>query len=400
MTTQRRDTRRREPPRPERPEPLRPEVFDEIAPKVDADAPRAAIPPAARREVAAALGVLRASLEELASALILVSERQERNYELWGTATVLAGWIREDDASLDQFVAVYGIEASDQPHKLRSALLGGVRGGLRGTLADLIDLAVLAQQAELAWTVVFQGAKELGDKALLQAASMGRNHAERAVRWIRTQVDHTAPEALAVGQDTISSATGSMPKGPDRVSAIPDPVWAPLAAGLLVLVTGAIGLLVGRPWLLPSLGPTAVLAAEMPGHPAARVWNTIVGHLGGLLAGFTALMLAGAFDDPVVMVDHVLTPQRVLASVAAIALTVLAGALLRASHPPAAATTLLVTLGALRTLEDAVNLMAGVVVIAGLASVLREVRTHRVTPGERMAPHDSLVRRFLRPRAG
>jgi hypothetical protein len=359
-----------------------------------------ALAPGARDQVAAYLGVLRASLRELSSALVLVAERHERNYEIWGTATVLAGWIHEDDASLDPFVARYGIRDSDQPHKIRAALLGGVRGGLHGLLADLTDLSVLAEQVDMAWTVVYQGAKELEDQGLLEAAGPGRGHAERAIRWIRTEVDHTAPEALAVGASTSGSIAASMPKGPDRIASIPDPVWGPLASGLIVLVAGAVSLLVGRPWLLPSLGPTAVLAGEMPAHPVTRAWNTIVGHFGGLLAGAIGVVVAGAATQPVVLVDHVITPPRVLASLIAIALTVLVGALLRASHPPAAATTLLVTLGSLKTLDDAVNLMAGVLVVTAVAALLRDVRIHRVAPGERMAPRDSYVRRFLRSRVG
>ncbi len=169
-----------------------------------------------------------------------------------------------------------------------------------------------------------------------------------------------------------------------------------MVSGLLILITGAFSLLAGRPWLLPSLGPTAVLAGEMPAHPVTRAWNTIVGHAGGLLAGFAGVLIAGAMNDPVVLVDHVLTPGRVLASVIAMALTVLAGGLLRASHPPAAATTLLVSLGSLQTPLDAANLLVGVVIIAVAAAVLREVRTDRVTPAERLAPADSRVRRFLR----
>jgi HPP family len=369
------------------------------APPPSAPKPKA-LAPEAKQQVAAYLGVLRPSLRELASALILVAERHERNYEIWGTATVLAGWIHEDDTSLDPFVERYGIHESDQPHKIRAALLGGVRGGLHGLLADLTDLSVLAEQVEMAWDVVYQGAKELEDEGLLEATGPARGHAERAIRWIRTQVHHTAPEALAVGADTSGSIAASLPKGPDRISAIPDPVWSPVVTGTLMLVVGALSLLVGRPWLLPSLGPSAVLAAEMPAHPVTRAWNTIVGHFGGLVAGAIGVILAGAATQPVVLVDHVLTPQRVLASVIAIALTVLVGALLRASHPPAAATTLLVSLGSLRTIDDAVNLMAGVLVLTAVAAVLRDVRMQRTAPGERMAPRDSYVRRFLRTRVG
>jgi hypothetical protein len=37
-----------------------------------------------------------------------------------------------------------------------------------------------------------------------------------------------------------------------------------------------------------------------------------------------------------------------------------------------------------------------VVLVTVAAALFREVRIHRVTPAERMAPDDSLVRRFLR----
>jgi hypothetical protein len=384
------------------PKPTEPEGKTTRGPKAPPDVatPPKALPPAARDHVASYLGILRASLRELSSALILVAERHERNYEIWGTATVIAGWIRDDDALLDPFVRRYGIHDSDQPHKIRAALLGGVRGGLHGLLADLTDLAVLAEQVEMAWTVIYQGAKELEDIGLQEASGTGRGHAERAIRWIRTQVDHTAPEALATGASTSGSIAASLPKGPDRIASIPDPVWSPLVSGLLVLVVGAAGLLVGRTWLLPSLGPTAILAGEMPAHPVTRAWNTIVGHFGGLIAGAIGVLVAGAGSQPVVLADHVLTPPRVIASFIAIALTAVLGGVLRASHPPATATTLLVSLGSLRTFDDAVNLMAGVLLIAVVAALLRDVRTHRVTPGERMAPRDSYVRRFLRSRVG
>jgi hypothetical protein len=354
------------------------------------------VPATIKDQVAGSLGGLKGSLEVLADALIVVAERHERNFEINGTATVLAGWMRQDIERLGPSIERYGIAENDQPRKLRAAVLGGVRGGLAGLIADLTDLSVLASQVDMAWTVVFQGAKELQDDGLLAAAREGRNQTERVVRWVRTQVDHTAPEALAVGADPDSSAMASLPKGPDRVSAIPDPVWGPLASGFLVLVTGLLALLAGRPWLLPSLGPSAVLAGEMPAHPVTRTWNMTVGHVGGLLAGFIGVFLTGSFNDPIVLVDHVLTPGRVLASVIAIALTVLVGALLRASHPPAAATTLLVTLGSLRTATDGANLLIGVLVLAILAAMVREIRLHPITPAERMAPRDSLVRRFLR----
>ena len=40
---------------------------------------------------------------------------------------------------------------------------------------------------------------------------------------------------------------------------VPDPIWGPLAVGSMMLGVGSIALAAGRPWLFPSLGPTAFL---------------------------------------------------------------------------------------------------------------------------------------------
>jgi hypothetical protein len=352
-----------------------------------------------RPGVARALGIAQSATAQLKLALVLAAERHERDYEIAQTSTVLAGWIQADHDSLARFIERYGVVGSDQPQKVRAALLGGVRTGAGGLIADLTDLSLLAEQAKVSWTVLVQGAKELHDADLQTAAAAAREHAQRTIAWLRTQIKHTAPEALAVRPDIGDETAASIPRGMDRLASIPDPIWGPLASGALIAVVGAVGLLVGRPWLLPSLGPSAFLAAEMPAHPVTRPWNTVVGHAGGLLAGFAGVLLAGAAGSPSVLGDHVLVAPRVLAAIIAIALTAILGAILAASHPPAAATTLLVALGSIKTLEDSINLMAGVVVIAIAGELFREARTRRVAPAERLAPRESLVRRYLRPGA-
>jgi hypothetical protein len=122
----------------------------------------------------------------------------------------------------------------------------------------------------------------------------------------------------------------------------------------------------------------------MPAHPSTRVYNIVAGHLLGLAAGIVAVWATGAAAAPVVLETGVLTGARVGASVLAIAVTLLATLALEASHPPAAATTLLVALGSLRTPADALNLGLGALVIALAGVVLRRVRlgqwpTRRVT---------------------
>ena len=131
-------------------------------------------------------------------------------------------------------------------------------------------------------------------------------------------------------------------------------------------------------------------------HPTARAWNTVVGHAGGLLAGFAAVAILGAWSAPTVLGDHRLEPVRVAAAVIAIGLTVGAGFLLRAPHPPAAATTLLVALGSIATLESALVVMGGVLIVAAVGELLRRLRMERAAPGERMGPGDSVLARRLR----
>lgn len=156
---------------------------------------------------------------------------------------------------------------------------------------------------------------------------------------------------------------------------IPDIVWAPIVAGLLMLIAGLLGLAFRQPWLFPSLGPTAFLQAEQPKQPTARFYNTLVGHLHGLAAGLLAVTLLGAATAPPVLSTGELTPVRVWASVLAIALNMLLGFLLKASHPPAAATTLLVSLGGFKpTVSDVTHVVIGVAIVAIAGEALRQIR--------------------------
>ncbi|HEY9621690.1 MAG TPA: HPP family protein [Crinalium sp.] len=78
---------------------------------------------------------------------------------------------------------------------------------------------------------------------------------------------------------------------------------------------------------------------------SARFYNTVVGHFLGLGSGYLAIALLHANSAPAVLATHHLTAPRVWAAVLAVAFNMLGRILLNASHPPAAATTLLVALG-------------------------------------------------------
>ncbi|MFL5778636.1 MAG: HPP family protein, partial [Chloroflexota bacterium] len=295
-------------------------------------------PDGARRQVAHYLGVVAATEEQLRDALILVAERHERNYEISRGATVLAIWSSEHVTQLERQRARYGRVPSEAAELLRSALLGGARIGVVGELDDICDLAVLAQKAEMTWTIVIQGAHELHDDELLDVASTARDQARRQIAWLRTTIEHEAPDAIAVVPDWSGQLAATVPKRPEAVAAVPDLVWGPIAAAGLILLVGLVGLVIGRPWLLPSLGPSAALIALSPAHPTARLWNTLVGHLLGIVAGFAGIALAGAALAPSPLLQGDLVPSRVIAATIAVALTLLLGALARATHAPATAT--------------------------------------------------------------
>jgi hypothetical protein len=354
------------------------------------------VPPAVRRQVAHYLGAIRATESELRDALVLVAERHERNQEFSTGVTTLALWSADHLRWLEPVIGQYGAQPYEQAALLRSALLGGARGGAVGELADACDLAALVQHADMLWTVLIQGARELRDDELLDLASRARDHSRRQMAWLTTMVEHEAPDAIAIVPDEAGQLKATLPLHPTSIASIPDPIWAPITGGLLLAVVGLLGVLAGQPWLVPSLGPTAVLIAATPGHPTSRAWNTVVGHAGGLVAGFVAVAVLGAAGAPTVLADHQLVGVRVAAAALAVGLTMAIGFLLRAGHPPAAATTMLVALGAISAPQDAAIVFAGVVLTATLGEGLRHFRRIRKTPAERRAPRGSLASQRLR----
>ena len=98
------------------------------------------------------------------------------------------------------------------------------------------------------------------------------------------------------------------------------------------------------PFAFPSLGPTAFLFFFSPKLPASSPRNTFMGHSFGIFAGWFSLVIFGLLDDPNVLVGG-FTWQRVLAAGLSLGLTCGLMAIFACPHPPAGATTLIVSLG-------------------------------------------------------
>lgn len=175
---------------------------------------------------------------------------------------------------------------------------------------------------------------------------------------------------------TASTRFGTAMRRAGHTSAtMPDSVWVPVVSGTLILAAGAMSLATKRPWLFPALGPTALLIAVNPGHPTTRFHSIVVGHVVAFACGWLAVLLLGAGDGGRLFMGGGLTVARVWAGAFAVAGTALLQPSLRAYHPPAAATALLVALGAYRSdLRTTLSLLAGVAVVALLGEWFQRLR--------------------------
>lgn len=112
--------------------------------------------------------------------------------------------------------------------------------------------------------------------------------------------------------------------------------------GLLSL----IALATGTPFVFPSLGPTAFLFFFDPRAPSASPHHALIGHAIGILCGYGSLLLFHLEHSGSALALGVTFP-RVLAAALSLAATGALMILFKAAHPPAGATTLIVSLGAI-----------------------------------------------------
>src|SRR5687767_3664576 len=162
------------------------------------------------------------------------------------------------------------------------------------------------------------------------------------------------------------------------IATVVDAIWVPAVAATLIVLAGAIGSWLKQPWLFAGLGPTVLMLASNPGHETTRFRAVVVAHLAAIGCAYLALLLLNASVATAVITRATVPMPRVWASAAALAMLAVLMPQLRAYHPPAAATALLVTLGAYRmTSKTPLALMAGVVAVAVVAEVLNRVRPRR-----------------------
>jgi CBS-domain-containing membrane protein len=133
--------------------------------------------------------------------------------------------------------------------------------------------------------------------------------------------------------------------------------------GLIAIgVMSLIAFVTGEPFIFPSLGPTAFLLFYTPLLAAACPRNTLGGHAIGAAAGYLSLVVFGLTNAAPALATSV-TGARVGAAGLSLGLTSGLMVLARVPHPPAGATTLIVSLGIFHEPRQLVILMVAVVLL-------------------------------------
>src|ERR1022692_3064617 len=155
----------------------------------------------------------------------------------------------------------------------------------------------------------------------------------------------------------------------------PRAVWAIFVCINSFITIGLLAMLAlftGSPFVFPSLGPTAYLFFFSPLAEASSPRNTILGHAIGLICGYAAFALAVASSPPFGVHPGV-HAARVLAAALSLSATGAFMALFRVSHPPAGATTLLVSLGIISHPKELVIIEVAVILLTAQAFAINRL---------------------------
>lgn len=155
----------------------------------------------------------------------------------------------------------------------------------------------------------------------------------------------------------------------------PTAVWASYVfvnsfatIGLLAL----LAFLTHNPFVFPSLGPTAYLFFFTPLAETASPRNAVLGHAIALCCGFAAFSVTGMGHLPPGLPVEIYWP-RVLSAALSLSLTGAIMVLLRVSHPPAGATTMIVSLGIISRPEYLVTIEIAVILLTAQAFLINRL---------------------------
>jgi CBS-domain-containing membrane protein len=170
----------------------------------------------------------------------------------------------------------------------------------------------------------------------------------------------------------VAGAKASPAAAPARRSRPRDAFFAFAYCAVSIGLVALAATVTGQPLVYPSLGPTAFVVFHSPQSPLAAPRTVLAAHAIGAGAGWLALVVTGLTSAPPATTEGV-TIARAGAAALALGLTAGLTVLLRVVHAPAAATTLIVSLGLLTRPRDLGVLMLGVLLIVLQAYVVNHV---------------------------
>jgi CBS-domain-containing membrane protein len=140
---------------------------------------------------------------------------------------------------------------------------------------------------------------------------------------------------------------------------------------ITIALLSLLAVFTGSAFVFPSLGPTAYLFFFSPLAESASPKDTILGHAIGLTCGYGAYRFALEYGPA--SFHHGVYGPRILAAALSLAFTGAFMVLLRINHPPAGATTLIVSLGILSAPRNLVIIEVAVVLLTAQAFVINRL---------------------------
>ncbi|MBV9832329.1 MAG: hypothetical protein JOZ82_12110 [Marmoricola sp.] len=160
-------------------------------------------------KVGAAIEELHRSENDLALALLRLSDRQKVEHEVFYVARDIAGWSREHVRRLAEAGHDYGLDLDPEAAEV-TALMSAVRqrgSELSGRLhepgllllAGLRHVHRMAAGVSLDWEVLAQTAQAMQDVELLTMAKECHPQTLRQLRWANAKTKETAAQIMVTG---------------------------------------------------------------------------------------------------------------------------------------------------------------------------------------------------------
>ncbi|TDE15991.1 hypothetical protein [Jiangella asiatica] len=160
-------------------------------------------------KVGAAIEELHRSENDLAAALLSVSDRHKADHEIFYVARDIARWSQEHVSRLATVGRDYDLDLDPEPEdeatllarmKQKSAEIVGRRHEpALLLLADLRHIQRTAAGVSVDWEVLAQTAQAMKDRELLTTAQDCHPRTLRQMRWANSKIKETAAQTMVTG---------------------------------------------------------------------------------------------------------------------------------------------------------------------------------------------------------